>query len=127
LHRNPAVDSVFESSLHDLAVGTYEVLLTEPQLPGTPPATRFSVVAPPGEFARLEMDAAALSEAAETTRGKFYTLANADRLLADLPAGRRVPIEKLPPVSLWNRWWMIAVFLAAITSEWILRKRKGML
>jgi hypothetical protein len=127
LRRNPAVENVFEASLADLPEGQYEALLAEPQLPGNPPATRFSVAAPPGEMARMEMAAAALAAAAETTRGRFYTVADADRLLADLPAGRRMPVESLPPISLWNRWWMLAAFLVAITTEWILRKRKGML
>jgi hypothetical protein len=127
LRRNPAVENVFEASLNDLPVGEFEVLLAEPQLPGTPPTTRFTVAPQPGEFARLEMDSAALSAAAKTTGGKFYTLADADRLLAELPAGRRVPFENLPPITIWNRWWMLTAFLVAITAEWMLRKRKGML
>jgi hypothetical protein len=45
----------------------------------------------------------------------------------DLPAGRRVPIQNLPPIPIWNRWWVLAAFLSCITGEWILRKRKGML
>jgi hypothetical protein len=73
------------------------------------------------------MDAVALAAAAEASRGRFYTLADSHRLLSDLPAGRRVPIENLPPVSIWNRWWLLAMFLGCITTEWILRKRKGML
>jgi hypothetical protein len=44
-----------------------------------------------------------------------------------LPTGRRVPLENLPPLPLWNRWWLLALFLACITGEWFLRKRKGML
>ena len=114
-------------SIADLADGHYEAVLAEPQLPGNPPTTQFSVVAPPGELARVEMDSAALTAAAETTRGKFFTIADADRLLAALPTGRRVPLENLPPIPLWNRWWLLTAFLACITSEWILRKRKGML
>jgi hypothetical protein len=127
LHPNPAAAGVFEGSLDDLAEGQYEAVMAEPQLPGDPPATRFTIVAPPGELSRLEMDPATLMAAAETTHGKFYTIENADRLPAELPAGRRVPLENLPPISLWNRWWLLAAFLACITSEWILRKRKGML
>jgi hypothetical protein len=127
LHRNSSLPGVFEGSLADLAQGQYEVVVAEPQSSGNPPATRFTVVAPPGELARLEMDAAALSYAAEISRGKFYTFANADELLNDLPTGRRVPLASLPPIPLWNRWWLLTAFLACITSEWILRKRKGML
>lgn len=127
LRRNPAAEGVFTGSVTDLANGQYEALLAEPQLPGTPPAARFTVVAPPGELARPIMDAAALSAAADATHGKFYTVADADRLLAELPAGRRVPIENLPPISIWNRWWLLTAFLIFLTTEWILRKHKGML
>jgi von Willebrand factor type A domain len=127
LRRNPSAAAVFEAALTDLAEGKYEALLAEPQLPGNPAAARFEVVAPPGELANLEMDAVALRAAAETTHGKFYTFEDADRLLDELPAGRRVPMEHLPPVSLWNRWWLLAAFVACISIEWILRKRKGML
>jgi hypothetical protein len=127
LQRNSAASGVFEGLLGDLAEGEYEAVMVEPQLPGNPPATHFAVVAPPGELSRLEMDAAALAAGAETTGGNFYTIENADRIPAELPAGRRTPLESLPPVPLWNRWWLLSVFLACITSEWILRKRKGML
>jgi hypothetical protein len=127
LRRNSSVPGVYEGSLPDLTEGQYEVLMIEPQLSGNPTSARFSVVAPPGEFARTQMDAAALAAAAETTHGKFYTVADADKLLTDLPAGRRVPIRNLPPIPLWNRWWVLLAFLTCITGEWILRKRKGML
>ncbi len=127
LRRNSAMPGVYEGALTDLTDGQYEVLMAEPQLPGNPPAVRFAVVAPPGEFARPEMDATALAAAAETTHGKFYTIADADHLLADLPLGRRVPIQNLPPIPIWNRWWLLTAFLSCITAEWILRKRKGML
>jgi hypothetical protein len=127
LHRNPAAANVFAGTFTDFDPGEYDVTLAEPQIPGSPSAIRMKVVEPPGELARPIMDAAALTAAAETTHGKFYTIANAHELLADLPAGRRVPLENLPPVSLWNRWWLLAAFLTCITTEWILRKRKGML
>jgi hypothetical protein len=127
LERNQAAGPVFEITLSELPPGQYEIVLAEPQLQGNPPSRPFTVAASAGEWARLEMDAAAMSGAAAVTRGKFYTVADAQRLLSDLPAGRRVPIENLPPISIWNRWWLLATFLGCITTEWILRKRKGML
>jgi hypothetical protein len=127
LRRNSAMAGVYEGQLADLTDGQYEVVMVEPQLPGNPTAVRFSVVAPPGEFAHTEMAAGALASAAETTLGKLYTIANADQLLADLPVGRRLPIQYVPPIPIWNRWWLFAAFLSCITGEWILRKRKGML
>jgi hypothetical protein len=127
LRRNPAAEGLFEGSLGELANGRYELILSEPQLPGSPPSARFTVVAPPGEFAQTAMDAVTLRAVADSTRGKFYTIADAGQLLPELPAGRRVPIENLPPISLWNRWWLLAAFVGCLTTEWILRKRKGML
>jgi hypothetical protein len=127
LRRVPAAAGIYEGSLNDLAEGQYQLVMAEPRLPAGQPATRFSIAAPPGEFARPEMDIAALSAAAQLTHGKFYTIDTADQLLASLPRGRRVPIENLPPITIWNRWWLLAAFLGVITSEWILRKRKGML
>ena len=127
LRRNATAEGVFEGSLADLTDGQCEVLLAEPQLPDTPPAVRFSVIAPPGEYARPEMDSAGLAAAAEMTHGKFFTIADADQLLAELPAGRRVPIENLPPIPIWNRWWLMSAFFVCLTTEWILRKRKGMM
>lgn len=127
LRRNSSATGVYEGSLSNLTDGEYDLLIVEPSLVGNAPAVRFSVIAPPGEFARTEMDAHALSAAAEATRGKFYTIADADTLLEDLPTGRRVPIQNLPSIPIWNRSWLLAAFLGCITAEWILRKRKGML
>jgi len=127
LRRHSGVPGVFEATISNLPEGQHEVLLVDPQHAEGLAATRFSVVEPPGEMARTHMDAAALRKAAQLTGGQFYTVSDVERLLSDLPTGRRVPIENLPPISLWNRWWMLAAFLAVLSAEWILRKRKGML
>jgi hypothetical protein len=127
LRRNPTARGVFEGSLANLRDGQYELLVAGPQASGNASATRFSIVAPAGEMARTAMDRAALTSAAETTRGKFYTISDAARLADELPRGRRVPIESLPPFEIWNRWWLLAPFLLLVIGEWILRRRKGML
>ena len=86
----------------------------------------YALAAPPGEFERVEMDVRSLRQAAEQTRGRFYTAATAGRLLGDLPSGHQVPVEAMPPKPLWNRWPLLALFLAILTTEWIVRKRKGL-
>ncbi len=73
------------------------------------------------------MDVAELAETARRTRGQFYQIATVGQLIEDLPPGRQIPIESLPPVVLWNQWWVLLLFLCLIITEWILRKRKGML
>jgi hypothetical protein len=125
--RRAAGRGVFEAVLDRLAAGTYHVRIAAPTLDGQSPATDFTVLPPPGEFAQIRMNAAEMRRAAEISGGRFYTFDVADRLLDDLPAGRQVPIESLPPLPLWNRWPVVALLLALLIAEWILRKRRGML
>lgn len=126
LHRNSASRGVFEIVLPKPAIGAYHAWIAIPPASGRAPAVDFTVVAPPGEFEKVEMDAAELRRAAEMTKGKFYTFTTADRLLADLPEGRQVPIESLPPKPLWNTWPLLLLFLVLLTTEWLLRKVGGM-
>jgi hypothetical protein len=126
LSRNAVNRGVFEGSLDDVLDGKYHAWIATPTLEGKAPAADFLVVAPPGEFERVQLDSTELRRAAEETRGKYYTLAEVDRLFGDLPPGRQVPIEALPPEVLWNQWWVLALFLALITTEWVLRKRVGL-
>jgi hypothetical protein len=127
LQRNATNRGIFEATKSDILDGKYHAWVAAPTLEGKAPAADFLVVAPPGEFERVQMDAAELKSAADETRGRFYRVTGVDRLLDELPPGHQVPIETLPPRVLWNRWWLLAGFLGLIVTEWILRKRKGML
>lgn len=127
LHRDALSRGIFEGVLSDLPEGAYNAWVAAPTLPGQPPAQRFSVVAPPGEQARLEMDAADLQRAAQVAQGKYYTLQTADQLGKDLPRGRQVRIESLPPTPVWNSPLVAALFVLLITAEWLGRKRVGWL
>jgi hypothetical protein len=127
LTRDALDRGIFDGAVDNLAEGQYRAWVATPTLEGKPPARRFSVISPPGEQARLEMDAADLKLAAKTSQGHFYTMQNVDRLTADLPRGRQVRIEALPPEPIWN-WWPLALsFIGLIVTEWLLRKRMGML
>jgi hypothetical protein len=127
LLRNAANRGIFEGTFGDSMDGKYHAWIATPTLEGGAASADFLVVAPPGELERIQMDAAEMKLAADETRGRFYRVAEVDRLPGDLPPGQQVPIESLPPVTLWNQWWLLAAFLGLIVSEWILRKRKGML
>lgn len=118
---------IFEGQLDRPAQGAYHAWLAAPAAAGKPPSADFLVVAPPGELAHSRIDVAELTRAAEETRGRFFRQTNAQELLDGLPAGRQVPVETLPPIVLWNRWPLLALCLAALVFEWLLRKRVGML
>ena len=116
----------FEGVVDALPVGSYHAWVAIPAMEGRAPAVDFTVAAPPGEFERIQMDKVTLEKAAEQTDGRFYTFETARGLLRNLPPGRQVPIETLPPKPLWNRWPVLLLFLVLVTAEWILRKVGGM-
>jgi hypothetical protein len=125
LHRTSA-QGMFEGVLSKPPVGSYHAWVAVPAIEGGAPTVGFTVKPPAGEFERVRMDADALRQAAQQTKGHFYTFQNADRLLGDLPPGHQVPIETLPPTPLWNRWPLLLLFLTLLVAEWVLRKRRGM-
>jgi len=127
LHRNLNARGVFEAVLNNAIDGRYHAWIASPTLEGKAPAADFLVVAPPGEFERVQMDATELEVAAAETHGHFYRFADTGKLFDQLPQGRQVPIETLPPDVLWNKWWVLSTFMVLLIGEWILRKRKGML
>jgi hypothetical protein len=127
LRRNPTSRGVFEGVVPDAADGAYHVRMVTPALSGGAPAVDFTVIAPPGEFKDVQFNMAELQAAANLTKGRYYTLATADRILDDLPEGRQVPIESLEPVVLWNKWPLVFLFAGLLVTEWIVRKRNGLL
>jgi hypothetical protein len=127
LQRNATNRGAFEGTFSNPMDGKYHAWIASPTLEGKAPSADFLVVAPPGELERVQMDAGELKLAAQETRGRFYRIGDVGALLDDLPPGHQVPIETLPPQVLWNQWWLLLAFLVLLVSEWILRKRKGML
>lgn len=123
----------FEAPFSKTREGKYRFRLTSPdvskqQPDGEKPSVEAQVELPPGELDKLRMNQQELTQAAEATQGKFYTVANANELLEDLPAGFRVSIATpQPPIQLWNHWLMFLLVLGLFTAEWILRKRKHLL
>jgi hypothetical protein len=128
LKRSPTAQNLFEGALPPLPEGQYEArLLPPPVLEGGMPLASFRVDPPAGEFERVRMNEPELIQAATVSGGKFQTPArSAADLLKDLPAPQMVPLDTDPPVPLWNSPALLGVFLALLTAEWILRKRKQM-
>jgi len=126
LHRSSIARGLFEGRLTRPPIGSYHAWVAIPALEGQTPSVDFQVVAPPGEFRRVEMDGAELKRAAHRTMGRYYTFLEADRLPRELPAGRQVPIETFPPKPLWNTWPLLLLFLGLLITEWVLRKWGGM-
>lgn len=127
LVRDSVRRGVFEGTVGNLAEGTYRAWVVVPRIEGNPPSWQFRVVPPPGEQAKLVMDADELKQAAQTSEGRFYTFQTADRLPDDLPRGRQVRLESLPPEPIWNSPLLVILVVALLVTEWLLRRRIGWL
>ena len=68
-----------------------------------------------------------VAAAAKASDGQFFRLQQADRLLASLPPGRHVRVESMPPEPLWNLPLLPMLFVTLLASEWLLRKRFGLI
>jgi uncharacterized membrane protein len=126
LRRTETGRGYFEALLSNLPAGGYHAKLIAPALPGQVSAADFVVAPPQTELARVQMDTTAMQQAAQVTKGHYYTWKDASSLINDLPDGVQVPVDNLPPVPLWNRWPLLALVLGLLIGEWWLRKRKGL-
>ncbi len=125
LQRDRTRRGVFIGAASNLPDGTFRAWILRPSLDGQPPSRVFQVVPPPGENARLAMDALELKQAASTSQGHFYTIVDARDMLNDLPPGRQVRIGKLPSEPIWNSNVLIGLVVLLLIGEWLGRKRFG--
>jgi hypothetical protein len=120
--------ATYEGLLTRTPEGEYRFSLSEPAAAGPKPHAEARVLPPPGEMEQLQMNQADMEGAAAETHGRFYTLADADRLPDDLPTGTRIALQTpQPPRLLWNHFTLFALALGLLGTEWMLRKRKYLL
>ncbi len=120
--------ATYEAVLTRTPEGEYRFWLSAPAVTGPKPRAECRVLVPPGEMDRLRMNQQEMERAAEQTQGRFYTIADFQGLLDDLPSGSRVTLNSpQPPHLLWNHTLMYALALALLGTEWFLRKRRHLL
>lgn len=117
----------YETILTQTPEGDYHFWLSEPESKPRPQADA-KVLAPPGEMERLRMNQVEMEQAAAVSRGKFCTLATAERLIDDLPTGTRVTVTASgQPLLIWNLAGLFLLAGGLLTTEWLLRKQKNLL
>lgn len=123
----------YEGVLNRTREGKYRFRLISPdvaksQPDGQKPSAEATVELPPGELERLRMNDPELRQAAEASLGQFYTIANADHALDDVPYPPPVLLSSsAEPLRLWNSWVVFGMVMFLLTAEWLLRKRKHLL
>lgn len=120
--------ATFQGMLARTPEGQYRFSLAEPDVPGSRPRAEAVVLPPAGERDRLEVNRADLTRAAAESRGKAYTLADADDLIDELPEGVRVALNQpCPPVPVWNHAAAFGLIVTLLAAEWIVRRRERLL
>lgn len=120
-------EGIVTAELPQLPAGSYRVTLAQPLLDPPPAPRTFIMVDDEQEQVGVPMRSAELAEAASKSGGQYAPWSDVSRLLRKLPRGQRVRIESLPPEPVWNTPWVAAGCLILLTSEWLLRKRWGLL
>lgn len=116
----------FGGEISALPVGEYRIWLVEPALREDSPTAQFVVRNPDDEQVRLTVEPEELKAAAERSGGHYYVGTEARRLARDLPVGKQVRMQALPPTPAWNTWWLAALFVGLLIVEWTLRKRSSL-
>lgn len=79
----------------------------------------------PVELAELTSDREFLKRATSITGGEMVELGNLDGLLSSFGAPKETLTERRN-ISLWDTWPLLLTFLGVLTTEWILRRRSGL-
>ena len=128
---------LYETSLPNLSrEGNYELRLAgkaidqsvaaNPDGPDTI-STELLVVSTrnPVELAELTADRNFLNHATQLTGGRLAELHDLESLLTSFGAPKEILTEQRN-ITLWDTWSMLLAFLGFLTTEWIVRRRSGL-
>jgi hypothetical protein len=116
----------FLATVPGLAPGRYRAWMADPQVEGESPEVFFTIQGATGENTRKGADLDDLRRAAGESGGRLLRIDQLQDLPRLLPLGRQVRLQSRPPRPIWNNPWLALLFVTLITSEWLLRKRSGL-
>jgi hypothetical protein len=129
----PGSAGMYEATLGELPSGNYRVELEAPEAGpilamdnASSASAEFAVDAVgPAEELELSADAALLGRLASLSGGVVLQPDEAGRLIDALgpPSLTRTQRREL---RVWDSWAMLALIIAAVSAEWIIRKRTGL-
>ncbi len=129
LTKVPGTRATFTTVLTRTPEGEYGFQLTDgaPTKQANNPRAEAKVLPPQGELDQLSMNRADLEETAKKSGGEFYTLANADELMAKLVVNDRDRVQlnqPCSPLSVWNHAALFGLWVVLLAAEWWLRRRE---
>ncbi|MCA9727392.1 MAG: VWA domain-containing protein [Candidatus Eisenbacteria bacterium] len=77
------------------------------------------------EFARTGSDRDLLRQISSQSHGRSADLASISDLVQAIPTAIR-QILRVREIELWNHWLLFALFVLVLSTEWFLRRRRGL-
>ncbi|MEP0842945.1 MAG: hypothetical protein HRF43_09555, partial [Phycisphaerae bacterium] len=112
-------------------LGRHTVQIDLPGASGAEPAVirgEVRVGRPELEFQKPELDRDSLQLlASQSAGGKYLEIDELDQLGTLIPSGTRAFTLNGPSSPLWDRWWTLALLVALLGIEWLVRKRSHLL
>jgi hypothetical protein len=125
LRADPSIADVFLGSYYPVSGGRYELTatLTAAGKALANQTAEFLVQGPDRELASTATNPSHLQTLAEVTGGVYVDIDQAAELAGKIARKERRTVR---PVSkeYWNSPWLFGAFLLALSSEWLLRRRK---
>ncbi|MFW5845103.1 MAG: hypothetical protein ACOCXJ_02650 [Planctomycetota bacterium] len=120
-------DGRFQAEVGPYPPGTYTVHLSGTGAEPADLSMQLRVISASIEQREPSADPQLLQEVAAIAEGSLLRgeqLSDLPRLLRDWHRERQLSDETR---SLWDRWWILALLLGALSGEWLLRRRGGLL
>jgi uncharacterized membrane protein len=120
----PAADAPgeFLGSLSSATAGEYHAWLAAPAAADAAPSCDFTVELPRQEMLRQAAEIRDLERAAAASGGTAVALAEVSELPDRLPRGETASVLSSESVALWTRGELLAIFVALLAAEWLLRR-----
>ena len=126
LQPTPGSPGLFTAQIQPDRVGKYEASVASPAQPEAKAKAGFVVESQELEKQRPELDETLLRKVASAGGGKYYAPDKLSDWMRSLPNNPLV-IRSEQEVELWDAPLFLILFLAPLSLEWLIRKRKGLL
>ncbi|MHC4789280.1 MAG: hypothetical protein ACYS8K_08790, partial [Planctomycetota bacterium] len=110
----------YQGAFHPQGFGHFELAYTAPD--GLRVAARIEVRRPEAEFRDVRSAPETMRKLAERTGGRYLEPERAALLAQAIPERSRLSVQAGPLAPLWDTPYLLALLVAALTAEWVLRK-----
>jgi hypothetical protein len=126
LRSTPGSPGLYTAQFQPDRVGRYEVSLTSPANSQARASSAFVVESLALELQKPELDETLLKKVAAAGGGKYYAPDALTQWVHSLP-NNPLNVRNEQEIELWDAPLFLILFIAPLTIEWFLRKRKGLL